>query len=555
MKSGAAAGARRAVRVAGGAAGFARRAAAEGASWCWLDGDSAAPGEPRTSLLGVAAETRLAARGREQEFVRGLGDTTPPDTTPPAGSGEPRRAGFTSGWVVALGYELGVALLGETPAPDGAAPGLALRLDAVLAIDTTAAGPAAAGESGVEGGADGVLGELRADSEAALDAWLTRHGRLLGAPVSGPVGSGSDANEDADADADADTDAGTAPPGPAEHSAAVHWRRDDTEYAAEVAACKRAIRDGEAYVLCLTDTAETTTQVSPLDLFLRLRAGGTALRGGVIATPGRALVSASPERFLSIRGDRVATHPIKGTRPRGADPAEDLALSAELAADPKERAENLMIVDLMRNDLSRVCVPGTVAVDGFLRVETHPHVHQLVSTVTGQLAPGQALPEVLAACFPGGSMTGAPKRRAVQLLAALEAGPRGLYAGCFGWVDRGGDAELAMTIRSVELRSVELRSVELRSAGSGTAGPGGAGSGGAGPGDAGSGDAGSGGAGPGDAGSGGACDWHAFVGAGGGITADSRETFEVAEKHLKAAPILARLAEATGGAPRSPAGT
>lgn len=519
MKSGAAAGARRAVRVAGGAAGFARRAAAEGASWCWLDGDSAAPGEPRTSLLGVAAETRLAARGRELEFVRGLGDTTPPDTTPPAGSGEPRRAGFTSGWVVALGYELGVALLGETPAPDGAAPGLALRLDVVLAIDAPAAdpaaGPAMAGESGVEnavenaveGGADGVLGELRADSEAALDAWLTRHGRLLGAPVSGPVGSGSDANEDADAD--------TAPPGPAEHSAAVHWRRDDTEYAAEVAACKRAIRDGEAYVLCLTDTVETTTQGSPLDLFLRLRAGGTALRGGVIATPGRALVSASPERFLSIRGDRVATHPIKGTRPRGADPAEDLALSAELAADPKERAENLMIVDLMRNDLSRVCVPGTVAVDGFLRVETHPHVHQLVSTVTGQLAPDQALPEVLAACFPGGSMTGAPKRRAVQLLAALEAGPRGLYAGCFGWVDRAGDAELAMTIRSVELRS----------------------------------------AGSGGAGSGSACDWHAFVGAGGGITADSRETFEVAEKHLKAAPILARLAEATGGAPRSPAGT
>ena len=531
------------MRVAGGAAGFARRAAAEGASWCWLDGDSAAPDEPRASLLGVAAETRLAERGREQEFVRGLGDTTPPDTTPPAGSGELRRAGFTSGWVVALGYELGVALLGETPAPDSAAPGLALRLDAVLAIDATAAGPAAdpamAGESGVEnavenaveGGADGVLGELRADSEAALDAWLTRHGRLLGASVSGPVGSGSDAN----ADADTDTDTDAAPTGPAEHSAAVHWRRDDTEYAAEVAACKRAIRDGEAYVLCLTDTAETTTQGSPLDLFLRLRAGGTALRGGVIATPGRALVSASPERFLSIRGDRVATHPIKGTRPRGADPAEDLALSAELAADPKERAENLMIVDLMRNDLSRVCVPGTVAVDGFLRVETHPHVHQLVSTVTGQLAPDQALPEVLAACFPGGSMTGAPKRRAVQLLAALEAGPRGLYAGCFGWVDRAGDAELAMTIRSVELRS--------------------AGSGGAGSGSAGSGGAGSSGAGSGGAGSGSACDWHAFVGAGGGITADSRETFEVAEKHLKAAPILARLAEATGGAPRSPAGT
>jgi anthranilate synthase component 1 len=153
-----------------------------------------------------------------------------------------------------------------------------------------------------------------------------------------------------------------------------------------------------------------------------------------------------------------------------------------------------MIVDLMRNDLSRVCEPGTVTTRGFLRVETHPHVHQLVSTVAGRLAQGCDVFDVIEASFPGGSMTGAPKRRAVELLAALEDGPRGLYSGCFGWIGHGGDAELAMTIRSVELRDF--------------ASPCGT----------------------------------ATVGAGGGITADSDPFAEEQERVLKAAPLLALLA-------------
>lgn len=229
----------------------------------------------------------------------------------------------------------------------------------------------------------------------------------------------------------------------------------------------------------------------------------------MIVAGERALVSASPERFLSAypldrggdgidrgggRGLGIATHPIKGTRMRGGDPARDAELAAELRADPKERAENLMIVDLMRNDLSRVCAVGTVAVDGFLRVESHPHVHQLVSTVRGVLAEGADIRDAIACCFPGGSMTGAPKRSSVDILAGLEPGPRGLYSGCFGWIDDGGAAELAMTIRSVELRGI----------------------GGASP--------------------------RALVGAGGGVTADSDPDRELAEKHLKARPLLAVLA-------------
>ncbi|MBL3698113.1 anthranilate synthase component 1 [Leucobacter luti] len=456
------------MRIAGGAVAVARRLAAAAPAWCWLDGDAAPAGEPGTSYLGIAAAVRTAERGREREFLAEVSPAAA-GSDPAAEAGSAAAAetpeelcpegGFWGGWVVALGYELGVALLGLTPAPDDAAPALALRLDVVLAVT-------------------GERGELRAESDGAIDAWLARHGAVL-APE---PGTGQ-----------------LSPAGAAQPSAAraariplrspARWRRSDAHYATDVAACKRAIGDGDAYVLCLTDTAETAADPAPLQLYERLRERGAASRGGVIVTPERSLVSASPERFLSLRGGRLATHPIKGTRPRGSTPEADLRLAEELARDPKERAENLMIVDLMRNDLARVCAPGTVEVTGFLRVETHPHVHQLVSTVSGRLAPGRGVADAIAACFPGGSMTGAPKRRAVELLAAIESGPRGLYSGCFGWVDRSGDAELAMTIRGAELRRGRV-----------------------------------------------------LVGAGGGITADSDPAREVAEKRLKAAAILAAIA-------------
>ncbi|QBE50089.1 anthranilate synthase component I family protein [Leucobacter triazinivorans] len=455
---------------AGDAPSAARALEASGLPWCWLDGEAGAPGEPRVSYLGIASEVRVAERGREREFLAGLRAAGAALRDP-----EHPRIRFRGGWVLALGYEFGVGLLGLEPAPDTAPPGFALRLDAVLAIDHGAGGP-------------GVLG---GDAPA-----VQRLSRILG-----PVPAPAPARRAAPA-----TDGPT--PASVSEQSRQHprlgegdgWRRSDREYAAEIEACRAAIRDGEAYVLCLTDTAELQHGADALAVYQRLRAGGIAARGGVIAIADRALVSASPERFLSVHGSRVATHPIKGTRPRGDAPAEDAAFAAQLANDPKERAENLMIVDLMRNDLSRICAPGSVAVEGFLRVESHPHVHQLVSTVSGALTDSADAFDAIAACFPGGSMTGAPKRRAVEILASLEAGPRGLYSGCFGWIDRGGDAELAMTIRSVELRG-----------GGGTAG--------------------------------GPRGGRARVGAGGGITADSHAASEVAEKHLKAAPLIAALQE------------
>lgn len=448
---------RREVTLAGGIEAVARRIAASDSAdaWCWLDGAAPAPGERAVSYLGIATEVIQSERGRERDFLtRITGDAAPS-----------RDEGFFGGWIVALGYEFGVALLGLRPALEEVASGFAMRVDVVLAVPSDSAARATGSAEGTQEG-NAVIGELRGPSHAAIDAWLARHGDLLvGAPV-----AAQSRNE------------------PQASDLTPKWGRTDTEYAAEVAACKRAIREGDAYVLCLTDAAEVAGTFDPLALFLRLRATGAASRGGVLVTPGRSLVTASPERFLTVQGRRVATHPIKGTRPRGSTPERDLALASDLEQDPKERAENLMIVDLMRNDLSRVCLPGSVRVTGFLRVETHPHVHQLVSTVSGMLAPGNGVADLVAAAFPGGSMTGAPKRRAVEILSELERRPRGLYAGCFGWIDRSGDAELAMSIRGIELR-----------------------------------------------------EGRAIVGAGGGVTADSALEHEVAEKHLKAAALFDAL--------------
>jgi para-aminobenzoate synthetase component 1 len=144
----------------------------------------------------------------------------------------------------------------------------------------------------------------------------------------------------------------------------------------------------------------------------------------------------------------LRTRPIKGTRPRGESDELDRALIAELVESAKEQAENLMIVDLMRNDLQKVCETGSVSVTGLFEVETYSSVHQLVSTVEGTLREGADGVDALAACFPAGSMTGAPKHRAVTLLAEWESGPRGVYSGCFGWWRLDGSMEWAMTIRS-----------------------------------------------------------------------------------------------------------
>ena len=267
------------------------------------------------------------------------------------------------------------------------------------------------------------------------------------------------------------------------------WRDSDERYLDNIRACLDAIHEGEAYQLCLTTEAEVAGAFDPLAVYLALRASSATHHGGLIRIGGVSLLSATPERFLDIEpGGLVRTSPIKGTRPRGEDPDADARLAAELLASEKERAENLMIVDLMRNDLSRVCEVGSVAVTRLLAVESYAHVHQLVSTVEGQLLPDRDAIDAIAACFPAGSMTGAPKLRATELLDELEQRPRGIYAGTFGYLGFDGRADLAMTIRTIVVD-----------------------------------------------------EYGATVGAGGGITALSVPEDELAEARLKAAALLTAL--------------
>jgi para-aminobenzoate synthetase len=229
---------------------------------------------------------------------------------------------------------------------------------------------------------------------------------------------------------------------------------DRAAYLAAVDEIRGRLYRGEAYEACLTDRLEVEFEEAPdpLGLYLRLRERSAAPAAGYMRVGDAALLCASPEHFLRIDPEgRVRTDPIKGTRRRDDHPGIDRALREELLASPKERAENVMIVDVLRNDLGRVCAYGTVEVGRLAEVESFTHVHQLVSTVTGRLAPGRDALDCLAACFPGGSMTGAPKLRAMEILGGLEPVARGPYSGAFGWFGTDGALDLSIVIRSIVL--------------------------------------------------------------------------------------------------------
>jgi len=191
--------------------------------------------------------------------------------------------------------------------------------------------------------------------------------------------------------------------------------------------------------------------LDPAALYARLRQANPAPFAGLFAGEGWAVASSSPERLVAVHGRTVQTRPIAGTRPRfpGDD---DAARIRELVGHPKERAEHVMLIDLERNDLGRVCTPGSVEVDELMTVESYAHVHHIVSNVRGQLRPGATPGEVIAAVFPGGTITGCPKVRCMQIIAELEQVPRGAYTGAFGWLGRNGDMDLNILIRSAEVR-------------------------------------------------------------------------------------------------------
>ncbi len=223
-----------------------------------------------------------------------------------------------------------------------------------------------------------------------------------------------------------------------------------TEYMERVRSAKEHIAAGDAFEICMT-TAMRTPFADELagPLFDELRRANPAPFAALLDLPEGTIVSSSPERFLSLDARGIAeSRPIKGTRPRGATPEEDARLARDLATSEKDRAENAMIVDLVRNDLGRVCRFGTVEVPELYAVEPYATVHQLVSTVRGELSEGRDAIDLLRACFPPGSMTGAPKIEAMRIIEELEPAERGVYSGALGWIDRGGAMDLSVVIRT-----------------------------------------------------------------------------------------------------------
>jgi para-aminobenzoate synthetase len=230
----------------------------------------------------------------------------------------------------------------------------------------------------------------------------------------------------------------------------VQPRHDRDAYLKRIDECLQEIRDGESYEICLTNNIIVRATIDPLRTYAELRRISPVPYGALLDFPGVAVLSGSPERFISIGADRVAeSKPIKGTRPRGETPAADKELRRDLACSEKDQAENLMIVDLIRNDLNVVCEVGSVHVPRLFNVETYAPVHQLVSTVRGVLRPGKSPLSCVQAAFPGGSMTGAPKIRTMEIIDRLEEGPRGAYSGALGWFSLSGATDLSIIIRTL----------------------------------------------------------------------------------------------------------
>ena len=362
------------------------------------------------AATGAAFWLDAGAEARDGWSIIGAGEQeSDPDAVRAielSGSQDASSTPFLGGWVGWLPYEHGASANGA-PVADGDARPTWIAVTRAVAVDHRT----------------GALHALAAEDE--VDAWArTVREAVTAAPSLPPE-----------------------PPVADGHTAIP--RHEVAEYIELVELCRAAIQRGDAYQLCLTTRFTTSRPDDPFTVYRRLRASTPAHHGGYLRVGEQHVLSASPEQFLSVGGGRASTSPIKGTRPRGLTPADDSRLAEELRTDIKERAENVMIVDLMRNDLSHIGVPGTVEVERLWQVETYPAVHQLVSTVSVRLREGATFGELCDAAFPAGSMTGAPKLSAMTILHRLERAPRGIYSGCFGHVGIDGRVDLAMVIRTI----------------------------------------------------------------------------------------------------------
>ncbi|MFB6807356.1 aminodeoxychorismate synthase component I [Streptomyces sp. NPDC056387] len=333
---------------------------------------------------------------------------------------------FTLGWVGYLGYELKAECGGDLVHRSPVADATMVFADRALVFDH--AENATYLLALVEG-----TGE---QSSAAADAWLIGTGERLAALA------GLSLPE----------------PRPAASGGEISLRHDRGAYLDLIDSCLEEIAAGETYEVCLTNMAETEAGLDPWAAYRTLRRSSPAPFAALLQFGELSVLSTSPERFLRVSRDGlVESSPIKGTRPRGATPQEEAELIADLLTDEKDRSENLMIVDLVRNDLGRCAVPGSVQADDLFRVETYATVHQLVSTVRARLRPESSAVDCVRAAFPGGSMTGAPKLRTMQIIDRLEAGPRGVYSGAIGYFSLSGAADLSIVIRTATITADRVR--------------------------------------------------------------------------------------------------
>jgi len=237
-----------------------------------------------------------------------------------------------------------------------------------------------------------------------------------------------------------------------------HRQRTSAQHEAGVRQLIGEIEAGEAFQVVLSQRFEMPSNADPLDIYRVLRASNPSPYMYLFRVPDAVgsiafdIVGSSPEALVTVVEGVATTHPIAGTRWRGATPEDDLLLEKDLRADAKENAEHLMLVDLGRNDLGRVCEPGTVTVTEYRHVERYSHVMHLVSTVTGRLASGRTALDAVTACFPAGTLSGAPKPRALELIEELEPTRRGVYGGIVGYLDFAGDADTAIAIRTAVVK-------------------------------------------------------------------------------------------------------
>lgn len=342
---------------------------------------------------------------------------------------------FTLGWLGCLGYEL----KRETGGSDHSAP----TPDASLIF---------AGRAVVLDHAEGTAWLLALDAPDA-DEWL-EGARAAVEAASGPAAQAAVA-------ARAGGSSGVVLP-----EAPTFQSRDTAkQYREKIAAAQHEIAEGNTYEVCLTTTLSAKVPAATLDpwqAYLALRRRNPAPFASYLMFGGLTVASTSPERFLKIASDGgMRAEPIKGTRRRAADPQEDAQLRADLASSLKDRAENIMIVDLLRNDLSHFAVPGSVTVSRLCAIESYATVHQMVSTIDAQLQRGSSRAEAVAACFPAGSMTGAPKISTMAILDRLEGGGRGLYSGAIGYFSLNGATDLAVAIRTLVIDAAGDGTAEL----------------------------------------------------------------------------------------------